>query len=96
MNPAPSKMHYVYILKSKKYEWIYTGFTSDLRKRLTEHMAGKNFSTKKYLPIKLVYYEAFCSEIDAMNREKHLKQYGNSMGLLKKRIKNCILQEGAG
>jgi len=96
MNPAPSKMYYVYLLKSNKNKWIYIGLTSDLQKRLIEHYSGKNYSTCKYLPVQLVYYEAYLSKIDAKIREKKLKQYGNTIGLLKKRIRNSLLEEGAG
>ena len=95
MNPAPPKMHYVYLLKSAKNNWIYIGFTSNLRRRIEEHNLGKDYSTRKYLPIDLVYYEAYRSENDAKNREKCLKQHGNALRLLKRRIKNS-LSGGAG
>jgi len=86
MNPAPPKFYYVYLLKSCKKDWIYIGFTSDLSKRLQQHCSGKNYSTRKYLPVELVYYEVFRSIDDAKNREKSLKHYGNALRLLKKRI----------
>jgi putative endonuclease len=83
-------MYYVYLLKSKKTEWVYIGYTSDLRKRVEEHRSGKSLTTRRYLPIELVYYEAYRSATDAMKREKTLKKYGNVIGLLKKRIVNSI------
>jgi len=90
MNPAPPIMYYVYILKSERTKWLYVGYTSDLKKRLIEHRSGKNFSTKKYLPIRLVYYEAYTSKFDALKREKMLKKYGSSLQKLKERIKNSL------
>ena len=90
MNPAPPKLHYVYILKSCKKNWIYIGFSSDLSRRLQEHYLGKDYSTRTYLPVELVYYEAFCSVDDAKNREKCLKQHGNALRLLKKRVERSL------
>ncbi len=84
-------MYYAYILKSKKINnWCYVGSTIDLRKRFKEHQNCKVFSTKNYIPFILVYYEAFLSEKDAREREKQLKNHGNSLKFLKKRIKNSL------
>jgi predicted GIY-YIG superfamily endonuclease len=57
---------------------------------LDEHNSGKCFSTKGYLPIKLIYYEAYLSRTDAFNREKKLKQFGSSVAKLKMRIQNSL------
>jgi len=79
MNPALPKMwYYVYLLKSTQTRKVYIGCTGDLRKRLKEHINGKVFSTKKMLPVELLYYEAYKSEAIAYKREKTLKAYGNS------------------
>lgn len=84
-------MYYVYILRSLKYKnKLYIGYTSDLKKRFAQHTSGENSTTRKFLPVKLLYYEAFESKIDARNREKQLKQHGNALGHLKRRIKNCF------
>jgi len=96
MNPAPSQfMYYVYVLKSDKHKWSYVGSASNLLKRIAQHDAGESCTTKKYLPIKLVYCEAYASKLDAEIREKRLKNHGNALGLLKKRIQNSM-KEGAG
>jgi putative endonuclease len=94
MNPALPEMHYVYILKAEKRKWLYIGYTYNLEKRTREHINGKSRTTRKYLPIKLVYYEAYISKTDAIEREKHLKQYGSTLGKFKKRIINCIGRAG--
>ena len=83
-------MHYIYILKSIKTGKIYIGYTQDLRRRLIEHNEGENYTTARMLPIELVYFEAFKSKEDARNRERQLKQYGNALSFLKKRIKNSV------
>lgn len=66
-------MHYVYILKSKRDGKLYTGYSSDLRKRLSGHNAGISRSTKGRRPFILIYYEACCLRSDALRREKYLK-----------------------
>lgn len=66
-------MFYMYILESLKSGSLYIGFTNNLRKRFEEHNRGLNFSTKPYLPWKLIYYEACLSEEDAKRREKYFK-----------------------
>lgn len=83
-------MYYVYVLQSlKKPDWLYKGSTSDLKRRLEEHNAGKNFSTAPYAPFRLIYYEAYLLKSDAEAREKYLK---TSMGkrVLKKQLKHFI------
>ena len=80
-------MYYIYILKSHRYEdKIYIGFTTDLKRRIMEHKNGKNVATRRLLPVELVYYEAYRSKKDAKNREYRLKQYGNALSHLKRRI----------
>lgn len=58
-------MYYSYILLSSKSHTFYSGSTVDLRKRLTLHNKGEVFSTKPYLPWKLVWYGAFITEKEA-------------------------------
>lgn len=96
MNPAPPTWYYVYLLKSKKDNLVYIGCTSNLNKRLNEHKEGKNFSTKKMLPIELIYFEAYKSKNDAFTREKHLKYHSSSLRNLKIRLKDSIEKGGAG
>lgn len=80
-------MFYVYYLKSEKNGEHYIGFTKDLKKRLFEHNQGLNFSTKRYIPWKLIYYEGCLEESDARRREKYLKTTQGGR-LLKRRIKD--------
>ena len=68
-----NKMHCVYVLKSEKDGNFYTGYTSDLKSRLTLHNQGKIESTRNRTPLVLVYYEACISKEDALLREKYLK-----------------------
>lgn len=86
-------MYYVYILQSsKKPNWLYKGSTSDLKRRITEHNSGKNFSTAPHKPLKLIYYEAYLLKSDAEARERYLK---TSMGMrvIKKQLANFLKME---
>ena len=80
-------MFYVYVLQSDKdSNQIYYGQTADLKKRFSEHNAGLNKSTRRYIPWKIVYYEAYVSRSQALAREKQLKHYGQARSALKKRL----------
>ena len=65
-------MFYCYILKLSNNK-DYIGFSSDLRQRVEEHKLGKVFATKKFLPVKLIYYSAFFTKKKALDFEKYLK-----------------------
>lgn len=66
-------MFYVYTIKSKKDKKLYTGFTSDLKRRMIEHNSGNSKSTKSRVSFDLVYYETYKSKKDATRRERMLK-----------------------
>ena len=67
-------MNYTYILKCKD-DSLYTGWTNDLKKRITSHNAGKGAKyTKARRPVELVYYEEFQTREEAMKREYSIKQ----------------------
>ena len=87
-------MFYVYLLRSKKDNNFYIGFTNCLHRRIQEHNDGKNITTSKMMPVELIYYKAFKSKKDAMEREKQLKNYGNTLGQLKKRLYNSLKSAG--
>ena len=82
-------MKYTYVLLSLKDKKFYTGWTNDLTKRFREHSSGKVFSTKKRLPLNLVYYEACRDTEDAKAREKYLKS-GMGKRFLRNRMKNFL------
>ena len=65
----------VYIMTNKNNTTLYTGVSSNLKKRVWEH---KNFIypdsfTAKYKLTKLVYYEGFHRIENAIAREKQIK-----------------------
>ena len=68
------KQYFVYITTNNTNTVLYTGITSDLRKRVYEHRnkLADGF-TKRYNVSKLLYYEVFDSPVDAITREKQIK-----------------------
>lgn len=69
-------MAYVYIFQCSDNSY-YTGSTVDLELRLAQHQAGEGANhTRKYSPVKLVYYEEFDRIEDAFYREKQIQGWG--------------------
>jgi len=65
---------YVYILRLHNRNQYYVGCTSDLERRINEHLSNKVHSTKSLdRKPELIFYEAYRSKIDAMRRERYLK-----------------------
>ncbi len=63
----------VYILFCEKDNMLYTGFTSDLQRRLREHQNGESSNTAKRRPVKLIFCEYYLFKEDAMKREHYFK-----------------------
>lgn len=82
-------MYYTYILKSKKDQQFYTGYTDNLKERLELHNSGKVASTKNRLPVELIYYEVCLDQQDATHREKYLKTAWGKR-YVKSRLKNYL------
>jgi len=69
-----NKQFCVYIMTNKNNTVLYTGVTSNLKRRVYEHKE-KLFEgfTKKYNVTKLVYYEVCPDAQSAIIREKKIK-----------------------
>jgi len=52
---------------------LYTGFTTNLERRMQEHKAGNVDSTRNFRPFELIHVERYEMESDARRREKYLK-----------------------
>jgi predicted GIY-YIG superfamily endonuclease len=80
------QMRYVYLLQSEAFPGQrYVGLTSDLRRRLAEHNAGKSPHTSKYVPWRLVTYVAFSDEQKAEVFERYLKS-GSGLAFASRRL----------
>lgn len=67
-------MHYTYMVECKDQS-LYTGYTTDLNRRIKAHNSGKGAKyTKSRLPVRLVYYEIYEKKTEAMKREYAIKQ----------------------
>ncbi len=80
---------YVYILRSKKDNKFYIGFTNNLRRRLAQHAKGEVASTKNRRPLKLIHYEYFINETDAKAREVFLKS-GAGHAQIKNKLRKTL------
>jgi len=63
----------VYVLFSEKDHQFYIGYTSDIKRRLNEHLSGQNISTKHRIPLKLIFLEYYLFKEDAKQRENYFK-----------------------
>jgi len=65
--------YFTYIILCKN-EQHYIGHTNNLESRFLRHTnkSGAKF-TKIYKPVKLVWYQEFDKEIDAIKKEKQIK-----------------------
>ena len=68
--------YYVYMLQSASRRALYIGMTSNLMERVFQHKthAFEGF-TDSYNAVRLVYWESFVDVINAINREKQLKNW---------------------
>jgi putative endonuclease len=70
---------FIYIMSNKHHTTLYIGVTNDLERRVAEHKAAmfKSF-TKQYNLDELLYFEAFNSITDAIDRETQLKKWSRA------------------
>jgi putative endonuclease len=73
------KLFCVYMMASRRRGTIYIGITSNLVKRVWEHREGvvEGF-TKQYNVKRLVWYEVHEDPVEAITREKRLKEWRRS------------------
>jgi len=62
-------MYYVYVLRSTADDGFYISYSANLRKRFEQHVQGDSLATSYRRPWKLIYYEAYLEQADAMGRE---------------------------
>ena len=67
-------MFYTYVLRSEKNpRHTYIGSTGDLKKRISDHNAGKSIHTNKFKPWRLIAYIALPERPQAESLERYLK-----------------------
>lgn len=66
--------HFVYILRCKDSS-LYTGYTTDVNRRLKVHNSGKGAKyTRGRRPVKLVYYKEVSSMSEGLKLESAIKK----------------------
>jgi len=75
-------MFWVYILKNRNNNKFYYGYTKNLERRLLEHNVKQDWN--------LIGCKGYASELDARERERKLKHYGQARTHLKNRLKRSI------
>lgn len=66
-------MNYIYILECKDGT-LYTGWTTNIKKRVEQHNKGKGAKyTKTRLPVTLKYFEEYRTKEEALKREYVIK-----------------------
>jgi len=81
-------MYHVYIIENETGNW-YIGYTTNLRRRISEHNNHKNVSTSKSKKWRLIYCETYSNKMDALGREKFLKS-GAGRRFLKKQLTHYL------
>ena len=82
-------MHYVYVLRSTSDNGFYIGYSENLQKRFQQHAQGDSFATSYRGPWKLIYYEAYLEQADALGRERYLKS-GSGRKFLKAQLAHYL------
>jgi putative endonuclease len=54
---------------------FYIGSTADLAKRVKRHNRGGNIYTRNYKPLELVRSEAYNTRVEAVRREREIKNW---------------------
>lgn len=68
-----AKKYYTYIIECADGTY-YTGYTTDVKRRVMEHNQGKGAKyTRARKPVTLLYYEEYRSRSRAMKREYEIK-----------------------
>ncbi len=74
--------HHVYILRCSNGS-LYTGYTTDLIRRLRQHSNGSASKfTRSRLPVELAYFETLKSRSLALKREMEIKKMPRARKLL--------------
>lgn len=81
-------MNYTYMVRCRDGS-LYTGWTTDIKKRIKAHNEGKGAKyTYSRRPVRLAYYEAFETKEEAMQREYAIKR-------MSKAAKEKLVKENA-
>jgi putative endonuclease len=83
----------VYVLRSESDSGFYIGFSTDLKRRLSEHTRGSSLASNSRGTCKLIYYVAYTQREDAEGREKFLKS-GAGRRFLRAQLRHYLRVKG--
>jgi len=76
------KKGYVYVMSNKTRTVLYIGVTSNLKDRIAQHRQGKGSEfTTKYRCRYLMYVEEYETIVEAIEREKQIKNWNRAWKL---------------
>ena len=85
--------YFVYIITTRNIKLLYVGVTNDLKRRLIEHITGKNYGyTKRYEVHFTLYFEEYKYVDRAIKREKELKGWSKKKKFVLIKTKNPQLK----
>ena len=88
-------MYYVYILECTN-KALYTGITTNLKRRFAQHQAGNGASYTSYnRPIKIRYSEDHPNRSSASKREAEIKRWSRTKKLALIKGENGFLKAAA-
>lgn len=65
--------HFVYMIRCSD-DTIYTGYTTDVERRVREHDSGEGAKyTRPRTPVSLIHQESYETRSEAMSREAEIK-----------------------
>src|SRR5438874_13214428 len=68
--------------------------SANLRKRFAQHAKGTSLATSHRGPWKLIYYEAYLNQEDALGRERYLKS-GSGRRFLKAQLRHYLAERAS-
>ena len=84
----------IYILGSSNFNALYIGVTNNLETRVLQHKCGIGSQhTSKYNIKNLLYFEHFDNIIDAIAREKQLKNWHKNWKIDLIKTKNPLFED---
>lgn len=70
---SPGHMFFVYAIRSLRRSYIYVGLTDNPERRIGQHNAGYEKTTRPYAPFDILLIEPYLTRSEARAREKYLK-----------------------
>ncbi len=71
-------VYYTYMIECKGKDGklsLYTGYTNSIERRFTEHETGRGARYTRGKSLRLVFYQTFRTQVDAMRREREIKRF---------------------